>query len=188
MCEPATIGLALTIASTAAGYMAESAATDEQNAQTAAENTAKAASSARARQSANDEIAQTQDQARIENERIIADGFAKALEGREAEATSLTMAGSNGVQGISVDEAYWDIAGINYRNTMASQSEMSQNLNQLESNVLGIKAQEAQRIEDNRPDAYKSGPSPVGAVLSIAGAGNKYVEGQGGYEKVFGKS
>ena len=71
---------------------------------------------------------------------------------------------------------------------MASQSEMSQNLNQLESNVLGIKAQEAQRIEDNRPDAYKSGPSPVGAVLSIAGAGNKYVEGQGGYEKVFGKS
>lgn len=188
MCEPATIGLALTIASTAAGYMAESAATDEQNAQTAAENTAKAASSARARQSANDEIAQTQDQARIENERIIADGFAKALEGREAEATSLTMAGSNGVEGISVDEAYWDIAGINYRNTMASQSEMSQNLNQLESNVLGIKAQEAQRIEDNRPDAYKSGPSPVGAVLSIAGAGNKYVEGQGGYEKVFGKS
>jgi len=188
MCEPATIGLALTIASTAAGYMAESAATDEQNAQTAAENAAKAASDLRARQSANDQIDQTQDQARIENERIIADGFSKALEGREAEATSLTMAGSNGVEGISVDEAYWDIAGINYRNTMASQSEMSQNLSQLESNVLGIKAQEAQRIEDNRPDAYKSGPSPVGAALSIASAGNTYVEGQGGYKKVFGTS
>lgn len=81
------------------------------------------------------------------------------------------MAGSNGVQGISVDEAYWDIAGINYRNTLASESEMSQNLSQLESSVLGIKSDEAQRIEDNRPDAYKSGPSPVGAALSIAGAG-----------------
>ena len=186
MCEPATIGLALTIASSAAGFMADSAATDEQNAQTAAENAAKATSRGRAKQAANDEIKQTQDQARVENERIIADGFAKALEGRAAEATSLTMAGSNGVQGISVDESYWDIAGINYRNTMASESEMSQNLNQLESNVLGIKAQEAQRIEDNRPDAYKSGPSPVGLGLSIAGAGNSYVEGQGGYKKVFG--
>jgi hypothetical protein len=187
MCEPATIGLALSIASSAAGFMAESAATNEQNAQISAENAAKAASDLRARQAANDEIAQAQDQARIENERIIADGFNKALEGRESEATSLTMAGSNGVQGISVDEAYWDIAGINYRNTLASESEMSQNLSQLESSVLGIKSDEAQRIEDNRPDAYKSGPSPVGAALSIAGAGNTYVEGQGGYSKVFGK-
>lgn len=186
MCEPATIGLALTIASSAAGFMADSAATDEQNAQTAADNAAKLASDSRARLAANDEIAQTQDQARIENERIIADGFNNALEGRAAEATFLTMAGSNGVQGISVDEAYWDIAGVNFSNTMASQSEMSQNLSQLESNVLGIKAQESQRIEDNRPDAYKSGPSPVGAALSIASAGNDYVGDQGGYKKVFG--
>ena len=186
MCEPATIGMVLSIGSKVAGFMAESAATSEQNAQIAAENAAKAASDLRARQSANDEIDQTQDQARIENERIIADGFAKALEGRALEATSLTMAGSNGVEGISVDEAYWDIAGINYRNTMASESEMSQNLSQLESNVLGIKSQEAQRIEDNRPDAYKSGPSPVGAVVGIAGAGNNYVEKQGGYKKVLG--
>lgn len=88
MCEPATIGLALSIASSAAGFMAESAATNEQNAQISAENAAKAASDLRARQAANDEIAQAQDQARIENERIIADGFNKALEGRESEATS----------------------------------------------------------------------------------------------------
>ena len=166
--------------------MADKAKTDEQNAQIAAENAAKAASDMRARQAANDQIRQAENAARIENERIIADGFDKALEGRELESMSLAYAGSNGVQGISVDEAFWDIAGINYRNIMASESEMEQNLEQLEADVLGIKSQEAQRIEDNRPDAYKSGPSPMGVALSIGGSVNKFATKKGGYAKAFG--
>jgi hypothetical protein len=186
MCEPASIGLALKIAGSAASFMAQKAQTDEQNAQIAAENAARKASDLRAREASNKEIEQTERAAIEENERIITDGFDKALEGRDSEALSLTMAGANGVQGISVDEAYWDIAGVNYRNTMASETEMAMNLEQLEADVLGIKSKEAQRIEDNRPDAFKSGPSPIGAAIEIGSSVNKYAKTQGGYKKAFG--
>ena len=181
MCDPVTIGAALSIGGKVAGFMAEKAAVDEQNAQIAAENAAKKASDLRAREAANQEIDQAQDAARMENDRIIADGFERALEGRAAEAEGLALAGSNGVQGISVGESFWDVAGLNYRSLAASEGEMEQTMAQLEADVLGIKAKEAQRIEDNRPDAFRSSPSPLGMMIGIASAGNEYADKKGYY-------
>lgn len=187
MCEPASIALALTIATAATGYAASVQETNARNAQVGADNQARETSDMRARQSANDERADLEDQARIENQRLLEDAYENELQNRAAASELLVSASGAGLNlSGSVVEAWDEINAAGSRSEQNALEEMAQVGDQLEANKRRVKAKEASRIEENRLMPYHSGPSALGPLLEIAGGVNTYAGKKGGYAKAFG--
>ncbi len=187
MCEPATIGLALSIASAGAGYLQSVQETNEKNARISAENMAKTESDLQARIAANQEREDLENQARVESERILEDEYENQLAGRATAAELKTQASSYGLNMAgSVTEAWNELNAAGFRSELTATQEMKQVQQQLATNKRGVKAKERRRIEENRLLPYRSGPSPLGAALEIGGSVNTYAEKKGGYGKAFG--
>lgn len=175
MCDPASIGLALAIVTAGAGFAASSQESNAKNAAISAENSAKMESDMRARVSANEERDGLEDRARMENQRILEDAYENELSSRGTAAELLVSASGAGLNlAGSVVEAYDELNAAGARSEQNALEEMAQVGNQLESDKRGIKAKEASRIEENRLMPYHTGPSPLGPMLEIAGAGVSY--------------
>ena len=187
MCEPATISLALTIASAGAGYLQSVAETDEKNAQIDAENMAKTESDLQARISANQEREDLENQARVESERILEDEYENRLAGRATAAELQTLASSHGLNMAGSVKTAWDeINAAGARSELSALQEMAQVEDQLTANKRGVKTKERRRIEENRRLPSRSAPSGLGAMLKIGAGVNTYAEKKGGYGKAIG--
>jgi hypothetical protein len=187
MCEPASIGLALSIASAGAGFVASQAEADARNSKIDSDNKARIASDMRARVSANEEREDLEDQARIENQRLLEDAFENELASRATAAELLVSASGAGLNlAGSVVEAFDELNAAGFRSEQNALEEMAQVGDQLEANKRRLKAKEASRIEDNRLMPFVSGPSPLGTALEIGASVNTFAEKKGGFKKEFG--
>ena len=141
----------------------------------------------RARVSANEEREDLEDQARIENQRLLEDAFENELASRATAAELLVSASGAGLNlAGSVVEAFDELNAAGFRSEQNALEEMAQVGDQLEANKRRLKAKEASRIEDNRLMPFVSGPSPLGTALEIGASVNTFAEKKGGFKTAFG--
>ena len=179
MCEP-TIAVALISAGAGLYQAAETA--NAQNADIDYKNAIKAQNRARANQTANEQIAQTQAQLHQQVENELDAGFEAALIGRQKQAEVINAAAGAGVAGISVFEVTDDINFATTRELMNTSGSIETLQTQAGWNLGAIEDQRFANRQSNRPDMNVSGPgigSFLGAAAKVGGSVAKTGEKKG---------
>lgn len=164
MCEPATITLAITAASAAAGVIQQTQAASSQNRYNA-------------KQRENSIMARNQNLTQIElqKQQVAQQAgektFQNDLAAQKALSTAKVSAGENGVSGLSVDSLLSEMDGsrLRYNDSVASNLANSMDsMNMQRDNVQTSAVNQVSQLKT--PQA----PDYLGAALKIGGAYNKY--------------
>ncbi|MDR7145555.1 hypothetical protein [Rhizobium sp. BE258] len=155
------IGFTISAASTAVGFVGESAAADEQN-RMYQEN------AQRANQNARDQMFATQQRMLQEQEAGAAEKINTMKEARAAKATATVAAGESGVNGLSVEALLQEFDGraASYNDRVDQNTDWT--MNQLNAEMKGIRANAEDRINSVQ---RASKPSFWDAGLRIMGSG-----------------
>lgn len=162
MCDPLSImSLAVSTASSVAGFAAESQAAEDQNDLYERNRLAALQAFEDKQRSMNLQISQERESAALQK-------FDTALEGRAARATNTVAAGESGVSGITVDALARDFASREQRFNDRVDKQTDWTVSALEADKRGQSFEALDRI-NQQPRARK--PSFVGAGLKIAAGG-----------------
>tara|TARA_R100000808_G_C2148893_1_gene157119 strand:- start:1955 stop:2530 length:576 start_codon:yes stop_codon:yes gene_type:complete len=154
MCEPTT---AIAIASAAAGLVQAQIAANEQNAEIAYKNSIRQQNRARAHQTANEQIAQTQAVLQQEVQDELDAGFESALIGRQKESEVLNAAAGAGVAGVSVWEVTDDINAATTRQLLNTAGSVDTLQTQARWDLAAIEDQRFANIQSNRDEMKVAG-------------------------------
>ena len=160
------ITAALAVASSVAGFAAESAKAN-------AENEARAANRASAVSDYNRQLEEEQRNYRAESRATQQKGFDEKLKMRDAKGKARAQAATQGAAGVSVDAVLNEIIGIGARNQSRIDDEQEVNTINYQNKVDSAYSTARSRINANQP---VSGPSPIGLAINVGSTIAKYSE------------